>query len=123
MYAFHYEYMHAKFGSKARLLFTDTDALCYEVEVQDIYEEMFKDKHLFDLSNYDKNHYLFDNTNNKVLRKMKNECGGPVVEEFVGLRPKMYSLKHGNQKKENCRGHKEVCNGKTIETGGIPCLP
>ena len=88
-------------------MFTDTDSLCYEVEVDDIYEEMYKNKHLFDLSNYDKTHYLFNNTNNKVLRKMKDECGGSVVEEFVGLRPKMYSLKYGSQGKKTAKGVKK----------------
>ena len=115
MYAFHYEYMQAKYGPKARLLFTDTDSLCYEVEVQDIYEEMYKNKHLFDLSNYDKTHYLFDNTNNKVLRKMKDECGGSVVEEFVGLRPKMYSLKYGSQEKKTAKGVKKCVMEKQLK--------
>ena len=50
---------------------------------------MFKDKHRFDTGNFEKQHYLYDNTNKKVLGKMKDECGGVVIEEFVGLRPKM----------------------------------
>lgn len=115
MYAFHYEYIQAKYGPKARLLFTDTDSLCYEVEVQEIYEEMYKNKHFFDLCNYDKTHYLFDNTNNKVLRKMKDECGGSVVEEFVGLRPKMYSLKYGSQEKKTAKGVKKCVMEKQLK--------
>lgn len=65
-------------------------------------------KHFFDLCNYDKTHYLFDNTNNIVLRKMNDECGGSVVEEFVGLRPKMYSLKYGIQEKKTAKGLRNV---------------
>ena len=84
MYAFHYDYMQAKYGSKVRLLFIDTDSLCYEVEVEDIYQDIFKDKRRFDTSNFEKHHYLYDNTNKKVLGKTKDECGVALIEEFVG---------------------------------------
>ena len=33
------------------LLFTDTDSLTHEIKSEDVYEEFFKHKHLFDLSN------------------------------------------------------------------------
>ena len=36
MYEFHYNHIKAKYGSKARLLFTDTDSLCYEIETKDV---------------------------------------------------------------------------------------
>ena len=32
-------------------LFTDTDSLTYETKSEDVYEEFFKYKHLFDFSN------------------------------------------------------------------------
>ena len=64
MYEFHYDYMKAKYGPKAQLLFTDTDSLCYEVETQDLYQDMSENKELFDLRNYKKSHELYDNTNN-----------------------------------------------------------
>ena len=46
----------------------------------------------FDTSDYPKDHILFSTRNAKVLGKMKDECAGECVEEFVGLRSKMYSL-------------------------------
>ena len=119
MYEFHYDYMKAKYGPKAQLLFTDTDSLCYEVETQDLYQDMSENKELFDLSNYKKSHELYDNSNNKVLGKMKDECGGAVIEEFIGLRPKMYSLKYGSQEKKTAKGVKKMRLGKTAETRGI----
>ena len=37
-------------------------------------------------------HPLYDNRNKKVLGKMKDECGGGVINEVVAVRPKMYSV-------------------------------
>ena len=47
MYKFHYEYIRSKFDPK--LLFTDTATLIYEIKTEDIYEEFYRDKNLFDL--------------------------------------------------------------------------
>ena len=49
------------------LLFTDTDSLTYEIKSEDVYEEIFKHKHLFDFSNYPKYSKLFDETTKKVI--------------------------------------------------------
>ena len=42
------------------LLFTDTDSLVYEVETNDVYEGFYKNKNLFDFSDYLENSKLFD---------------------------------------------------------------
>ena len=49
MYDFHYNFI--KKDLDAELSFIDTESLIYEVKSQDIYEEFFKHKDLFDLSN------------------------------------------------------------------------
>ena len=36
---------------------------------------------------------FFDNANKKVIGKMKDEYGGVTIDEFVGLKSKMYSIK------------------------------
>ena len=53
MYDYHYNYFKRKFVAK--LLFTDTDSLDCEIKTEkDVYKIFYKDKHLFDLSNYPK---------------------------------------------------------------------
>ena len=36
---------------------------------------------------------FFDDTNKKVIGKMKDEYGGVIIDEFFGLKSKMYSIK------------------------------
>ena len=48
---------------------------------------------MFDFSNYPKDSKFFDETNKKVIGKMKDEFGGVIVDEFVGLKSKMHSMK------------------------------
>ena len=91
MYDFHYNYIKSKYGDKARLLFTDTDSLTYEIEADDVYQDFWKDKHLFDNSDYPKDSPFFDSTNKKVIGKFKDEKAGTPIVGFVGLKPKMYS--------------------------------
>ena len=91
MYDFHYNFIKKNFD--AELLFTDTDSLTYEIKSENVYEEFFKWKDLFDFSNYSKDSRFFNETNKKVIGKMKDEFGGVVVDEFVGLKSKMYSMK------------------------------
>ena len=70
-YQFHYKYSRNNFNAK--LFFTDTESLVYEIKGEDVYEECFKDKELFDFSEYPVDLKFYDSTNKKVLIKMKNE--------------------------------------------------
>ena len=65
MYDFHYNYIKKKYGDKARLLFTDTDSLTYEIEAEDAYKDFWNDKDKFDNSNYPESSPYFDKTNKK----------------------------------------------------------
>ena len=97
MYDFHYNYIKKKYGDKARLLFTDTDSLTYEIEAEDVYRDFWIDKNRFDNSDYSESSPYFDNTNKKVIGKFKDEAAGVPICEFVGLRSKMYSYNKDNQ--------------------------
>ena len=98
MYDFHYNYIKSKYGDKAKLLFTDTDSLTYEIETKDVYRDFWNDKDRFDNSGYPENSPYFNKTNKKVIGKFKDEAAGVPVVEFVGLRSKMYSYIKENQK-------------------------
>ena len=109
MYEFHYDYMKKNYP-ECRLLFTDTDSLCYDIPTDDIYKDMAKDADRFDTSDYPKDHFLHSTVNKKVLGKMKDECAGLPIQEFVGLRAKMYSLMYGDGKeKRTAKGITRAC--------------
>ena len=90
MYEFHYKYIKSKFDAK--LLFTDTDSLVYEIKIRDVYEDFYQDKNLFEFSDYPLHSKFFDLVNKKVIGKMKDEFKGRIISEFIGLKSKMYSL-------------------------------
>ena len=98
MYDFQYNYIKEKYGSKAKLLFSDTDSLTYEIEAEDVYQDFWNNKDLFDNSDYPENSLYFDKTNKKVIGKFKDEAAGIPIIEFIGLRSKMYSYIKDNQK-------------------------
>ena len=99
MYDFHYNFIKNHFDVK--LLFTDTDSLTYVIKSDDVYEQFFKQKHLFDFSNLPKNSKFFDETNKKVIGKMKDESEGKIIDQFVGLKSKMHSMKNNDGKETN----------------------
>ena len=53
MYDFHYNYIKTKYGDNAKLLFTDTDSLAYEIKTKDFYNDINPDvEERFDTSDY-----------------------------------------------------------------------
>ena len=44
---------------------------------------------------------LLDDTNKTAIGKMKDEFGGVIIDEFTGLKSKMYSMKKINSKEHN----------------------
>lgn len=90
MYEFHYGRVRANFGDQARLLFTDTDSLCYHFTgtYEDFYGTLRAD---LDFSDFPENHPYFTKAN-KLIGKFKDESKGVSFTHFVGLRPKLYAL-------------------------------
>ena len=108
MYSFYYDTIKKRYGDRSTLLFTDTDSLCLHIQTDDLYSDMLEDLDKYDTSNYDRDSPLYSTTNAKVVGKMKDECGGKPIAEFVGLRAKMYSiLIPGKHDKLMCKGVKK----------------
>ena len=76
----------------------------HEIKTEDIYEDFSSNKELFDFSNYLTKSNLYDNSNKLVIRKLKDETGGVAIEEFIGLKPKIYSLLVDNSEHKKAKG-------------------
>ena len=77
-------------------MFTDTDSLTYKIKSENVYKDFYKWKDLFAFSNYSKDSTFYDDTNKKVIGKMKDEYSGAIIDQFIGLKSKMYSIKKIN---------------------------
>ena len=103
MYTFMYKYMIPKYGSeRVNLLMTDTDSFLFEIHdtKTDLYMDMKDALHWFDTSSYPVDHFLHSEKNKTVLGTFHNETHGKPIEEFYGLRSKMYTFKVYGEKKE-----------------------
>ncbi len=114
MYDFYYNNMKRKYGDRVSLLYTDTDSLLMEVQTENIYQDMNQDIDLYDTSDFPKDHYLHSTKNKKVLGKMKDECAGTPVIEYVGLRSKMYSIMKDDGNIRKAKGVKKYVVKKQI---------
>ena len=108
MYDFQYKFVEKHFD--AELLFTDRDSLTCDIKSEDVYEEFFKHKQLFDFNNYPKDSKFFDQANKNVIGKMKDKSERKMIGEFVGLKLKMHSMKNNDGKESN------TAKGVNIET-------
>ena len=98
MYDFFYNHLKARYGQKCELIYTDTDSLILDIQTEDMYNDMQEYSWMYDTSNYPKDHLLYNDRNKKALGRMKDECGGEVINEVVAVRPKMYSIDVGKKK-------------------------
>ena len=60
---------------------------------------MYKYKKLFDLSKFSVSSKYYCSDNKKVIRKMKDECGGKSILKFLGLKSKMQTITIRSQAK------------------------
>ena len=115
---FYYNKLKKQYGERCQLLYTDTDSLLLEIQTEDVYKDMGANASLYDTSDYPKDHPQYSEENKKVVGKMKDECAGRLIAEYVGLRPKMYSILEadgGNIKK--AKGVKKSVVKKNITHG------
>ena len=65
MYHFHYNHIKAKYDCDTKLLFTDS--LIYEIERNNLYEGFYRDKKIFNFSDYPIYLQFYDPINKKVI--------------------------------------------------------
>ena len=65
MYDFHYNCIKKKYSDRAKLLFTYTDSLTYQITAEDVYKDFWNHKELFDFSEYPKDSPFYNDTNKK----------------------------------------------------------
>ena len=109
MYKFGYDYLKVKYGNNVNLIYADTDSFILEIFTDDVYEDMKNDNHLFDFSEYDKDHKCYDIKNKKKLGIFKDELHIKIMTEFSCLKPNMYSFEFiKNNPIKNYKKHKGI---------------
>ena len=68
MYDFHQNYMREKYRIEAKLLFTDTISLSYEIEINDVYRDFWVDKDKFDNREYPENSAYFEKSKEEKIK-------------------------------------------------------
>lgn len=116
MYDFHYFVIKPKYEDNVKLCYTDTDSFIYDITTNDFYMDIKKHfLNFFDTSNYNlANPFYLSLTNKKVPGLFKDELGGMIVTEFIGLRSKLYCVKSEN--------HSDIKKAKGIRKGVVKDL-
>ena len=79
----------------------------YEIKTEDVYEYFGQDKDMFHFRNFSTKSKYYDGSNKLVVGKIKDKTAGVPLEEFVGLKPRIYfflvddSTKHKKAKEVN----------------------
>ena len=116
MHEFWYDYMKPKYNDNVRLCYMDTDSFVMNIKTNGFYKDISDDVECkFDTSNYGVNRPLPIGKNKKVIGLMKDELGGEIITEFIGLRPKTYSYLTDNDKiDKKAKGTKKCPVNKMI---------
>ena len=108
MYEFWYGYVKPKYGENAKFFYMDTGSFIVHVKTDDIYKDIAEAiEARFDNSSFQIDRPLPKRTNTKLIGLMKDELGGQIMKEFVGLRASTYSyLKEKNNEDKKDKGTK-----------------
>ena len=106
--------MKPKDEDRISLCYMNTDSFIMHNKTEDFYKDIADDvEKKYDTSNYTVERSLPMGKNKKVICMMKDELGGKIMKEFIGLRPKCYSFvtDDGNVDKK-AKGTKKMCDKK-----------
>ena len=78
------DYIKWKYGGKAKLCCMDTDSFIVYIETYDIYKDIAEDVETWiDTSNYELDRPLPKGKNKKVIRLMKDELEGKIIQNLL----------------------------------------
>ena len=88
-------------------LFTNTDSLTSQIRTDNVHEDLYTDKHLFDFSGYENESPFYNDENKKVIGKMKDELNGENIEVFVSTENKERRNEEGkgSEEEHSQKGH------------------
>ena len=102
MCVYKFVYMYLKTGRK-RL-----KKVLWDLKTEDIYEG-FRSDEMFYFSNYSAKSKYYDISNKLLIGRINNETGVAAIEEFVELKPKMYSFLVNNDEYEKPKRREKIC--------------
>ena len=92
IYDYWYDKMKPKYEDIIRLCYTDTDSFIMHIKTEDFYKDIADNiEKKYDTSNDTVERPLPMGKNKKIIGMMKDELGGKIMKEFIGLKPKCYS--------------------------------
>ena len=111
MYEFRFDQVKPKYQDSAKLCHMDADGFIIYFKTEEFQENNANDvEKCFDTSNYDEDDKkpIPIGKNKKVIGFFKDELGGKIMIEFVGLRAKTYAyLMDDDSEKKKAKGTKK----------------
>ena len=96
MYAYYFDVLKEAFGSRIKLLYTDTDSFVLELKTDNLLRDLNAISHTLDTSNFIKSgHYLSELYSRQFTSELfyfKSEVGSDEILAFVAIRSKVYTL-------------------------------
>lgn len=83
-------------------------------ETNYLFKDMHQYSHMFDTSEFPKDHVLYNNTNKKVMGTMKSETNEKCISEYCGLRSKMYAFLFEGKEDKRSKGISKIVVKKRI---------
>ena len=91
MYDFHYNYIKKKYKNRARLLFTDTDSLTYEIEAEDIYKDFGTTKTCLIIATIRRSHHIIAMSIRKSLENSRTKLVASLPRVLKRLQSRITS--------------------------------
>ena len=102
IYDYYYNCFKRYYGKNLTLAYTDTDSFIFEIKTEDLYHDLSTIfKNYMDFSNYPSDHIYFDESKKNKIGMIKDEMCSEIINEFIGLKSKLYSIDYGDSKEEN----------------------